>query len=98
MPLKQVATLLNTYVRTKYTYALTIAGVCKEVEEEDMKWGEVELKGLLKTRTAIAGKGRGKFEVLLQIEQLKWLVEREAGRTIRRWKHRAGEKEGGKVS
>lgn len=42
-----------------------------------------------------SGKGQGGLKAILQVEELAWLVEREAVRTIRRWQENSAEEGGG---
>lgn len=50
------------------------------------------MDALLKTRAKLTERTRQKMRVILQIEELDWLVEREAGNMVRRWrKGMAGE-------
>lgn len=42
------------------------------------------MKVLIKTRTTLAVKGETNFRALFQLKQLRWKVEREAEKAMRR--------------
>lgn len=74
-----------------------MVGSGREVVGWDEEWKEVALKALVKTRSPIRGKGK-KLEALLQFEKLQWMIDREAARTVRRWRAKAAEENGGKMT
>lgn len=91
MPTKEFAQMFNTFVRAKYRYGLILTGVGEELNKQDDKWEELALRALVKTRKPIRRKGWRKLQALLQLERLEWPIEREAARTVRRWKEKAEE-------
>lgn len=96
MPVKQVALIFNTFMRSKYKYGLIPTRVRTDFERYDDKWEELALRALVKTKNPINGKGRRKLQAMLKLKKLQWGVETEAARTVGRWKQRAEEDLGGK--
>lgn len=69
IPTSQVVVMINTFIRAKYMYGLTLRGARKEIKEDDERWYGMAMKALLKTRTNITGKGMNKVIALLQIQE-----------------------------
>lgn len=80
----QVTPLFNTFVRSRYQYGLALVEVNEEIGKYDLRWEEMAMKALVKTRKSIAAKGGEQLRALIKMEILSWLLEREAARIIQR--------------
>lgn len=54
---RQLAPMLNTFMRAKYRCGLEIMVVREEIRKKEERREESALKALVKTRTTIVGKG-----------------------------------------
>lgn len=89
IPTGQTMTMLNTMVRARYRYGLMNTRTRTEVAKYDERWKGALLKAIITTRAGIKETVGDNLRTILQVEKIELLVEREAGREVRRWKEKA---------
>lgn len=69
-----------------------MVGVSNDVKREDTRWAEAEIKELINVRKPLKEKKKTKLRALIQLEQLRWLMQREVGTAVKGWKDQAAGK------